>query len=77
MQFPLIYAISAYLCNFRLSMQSWFWKLSYERKLKLRAKTQLTTTMRTNFFRKTIKSYIYLKNFTDSGQQKYRHVAVK
>ena len=37
------------------------WKLSYERKLKLLVQTQLLTTMRTNFSRKTINTYIYLK----------------
>ena len=37
------------------------WKLSYEKQLKLRVETQLLTTMRTNFSRKTINTYIYLK----------------
>ena len=42
-------------------MQGWCGKLSYERKLKLRVQTQLPTTMRTNFSRRTINTYIYLK----------------
>ena len=42
-------------------MQGWCGKLSYGRKLKLRVQTQLPTTMRTNFSRKTINTYIYLK----------------
>ena len=58
-------------------MQGWCGKLSYERKLKLRVQTQLPTTVRTNFSRKTINTYIYLKNFTSNEQQMYRHAGVQ